>query len=251
MRLDGKIALITGGATGIGRTTALRFAKEGAKVVITDINEAGASETVALINGNGGEAIAFRHDVSNEDNWKQVVQDAVKAYGTIDILFNNAGIYVIKPLFETSIEEWNRMLSINVTSVFLGMKHVIPVMAKQKKGSIINASSIAGLTGAPGHTMYGASKGAVRIMTKDAAMEFATHGVRVNSIHPGYINTAMVEYASETTKQSTEQLGQALSPMGHVGSTEDVANLVLFLASDESSYITGAEHVIDGGSTAR
>ncbi|MBD3921624.1 glucose 1-dehydrogenase [Paenibacillus sp. PR3] len=251
MRLNGQIALITGGATGIGRTTAIRFAKEGAKVIVTDINEAGANETAAQIKANGGEAIAFRHDVSNEDNWKQIVEDAVKAYGTIDILFNNAGIYVIKPLFETSVDEWNRMLSINVTGVFLGMKHVIPVMAKQKKGSVINASSIAGLTGAPGHTMYGASKGAVRIMTKDAAMEFATLGVRVNSIHPGYINTAMVEYASETTKQSKEQLGQAVSPMGHVGSTEDVSNLVLFLASDESSYITGAEHVIDGGATAR
>ncbi|GMK40508.1 3-alpha-hydroxysteroid dehydrogenase [Paenibacillus sp. CCS19] len=251
MRLDGKTALITGGATGIGRTTAIRFAKEGARVVVTDINEAGASETAALIQANGGEAISFRLDVGSEENWKQIVQDVVKSYGTIDILFNNAGIYVIKPLFETSIEDWNRMLSINVTGVFLGMKHVIPIMARNKKGSVINASSIAGLTGAPGHTMYGASKGAVRIMTKDAAMEFATLGVRVNSIHPGYINTAMVEYASETTKQSKEQLGQAVSPMGHVGTTEDVANLVLFLASDESSYITGAEHVIDGGATAR
>lgn len=251
MRLNGKVALITGGATGIGKTTAIRFANEGAKVVVTDINEAGASETAAQIKATGGEAIAFRHDVSSEDNWKQIVEDAVKAYGTIDILFNNAGIYVIKPLFETSIEDWNRMMSINVTGVFLGMKHVIPVMVKQKKGSVINASSIAGLAGSPGHTMYGASKGAVRIMTKDAAMEFATLGVRVNSIHPGYINTAMVEYASETTKQSKEQLGQAVSPMGHVGSTEDVSNLVLFLASDESSYITGAEHVIDGGATAR
>ncbi|RUS46310.1 SDR family NAD(P)-dependent oxidoreductase [Cohnella sp. AR92] len=251
MRLESKIALVTGGGTGIGRTTAIRFANEGAKLVVTDINEAGAAETVELIRKNGGEAIAFRHDVSSEDDWKRVVQEAVEAYGTIDVLFNNAGIYVIKPLFETTIEEWNRMLNINVTGVFLGMKHVIPVMAKRKKGSVINASSIAGLIGAPGHAMYGASKGAVRTMTKDAAIEFAGTGVRVNSIHPGYINTAMAQYASEQTHQSEQELGQSTSPMGRLGTVEDVSNLVLFLASDESSYITGAEHVIDGGATAR
>lgn len=251
MRLEGKVAIITGAGTGIGKTTALRFAKEGAKVVVTDINEASVQQTADEIKQLGGEALAIRHDVGSEDNWIQVVNESVQAFGTIDVLFNNAGIYVIKSLFDTTVEDWNRLMTINVTSVFLGMKHVIPVMLKQQSGSVINASSIAGLGGIPHHVLYGASKGAVRIMTKDIAMEFATQGVRVNSIHPGYINTAMVDYAAATTKRDKDQLGQAVSPMGRVGSVDEVSNLVLFLASDESSYITGAEMVIDGGAMAR
>lgn len=159
------------------------------------------------------------------------------------MLFNNAGIYIIKPLAEIELAEWNRLMSINVTGVFLGMKHIMPLMAKQNKGSVINASSIAGLTGA--------SKGAVRIMTKDAAMEYASAGVRVNSIHPGYIDTGMADYASETTGNSKEQLGKNLFPLGRLGSVNEVAKMVLFLASDESSFSTGAEFVIDGGATAK
>ncbi|WP_336789081.1 SDR family NAD(P)-dependent oxidoreductase [Paenibacillus sp. MMO-177] len=251
MRLEGKVAIITGAGTGIGKSTALRFAKEGAKVVVTDINEASVQQTADEVKKLGGEALAIRHDVGSEDNWIQVVDEAVKAFGTIDVLFNNAGIYVIKPLFDTTVEDWNRLMNINVTSVFLGMKHVIPVMLKQQRGSVINASSIAGIGGSPNHVLYGASKGAVRTMTKDVAMEFATQGVRVNSIHPGYINTAMVDYAAATTHRDKEALGQAVSPLGRVGNVDEVSNLVLFLASDESSYITGAEMVIDGGAMAR
>ncbi|GLX67266.1 SDR family NAD(P)-dependent oxidoreductase [Paenibacillus glycanilyticus] len=251
MRLEGKVAVITGAGTGIGKSTALRFAKEGAKVVITDINEASVRQTADEIVQLGGEALALRHDVGSEDNWVQVVEEAVKTYGTIDVLFNNAGIYVIKPLFDTTVEDWNRLMNINVTSVFLGMKHVIPVMLKQQRGSVINASSIAGIGGSPNHVLYGASKGAVRTMTKDVAMEFATQGVRVNSIHPGYINTAMVDYAAATTHRDKEALGQAVSPLGRVGNVDEVSNLVLFLASDESSYMTGTEMVIDGGAMAR
>lgn len=142
-------------------------------------------------------------------------------------------------------------MNINVTSVFLGMKHVIPVMLKQQKGSVINASSIAGIGGSPNHVLYGASKGAVRTMSKDVAMEFATQGVRVNSIHPGYINTAMVDYAAAATHSDKEKLGQVVSPMGRVGTVDEVSNLVLFLASDESAYMTGTEMVIDGGAMAR
>ncbi|QRG68652.1 SDR family NAD(P)-dependent oxidoreductase [Brevibacillus choshinensis] len=249
-RLEGKVAIITGGGTGIGKNTALRFAKEGAKVVVTDINLDSANETAAEIKDAGGSALAIAHDVSKEEEWQRVVAQTVEHYEKVDILFNNAGIYIIKPLAEIALSDWNRLMSINVTGVFLGMKHVMPVMAKQQAGSVINASSIAGLIGAPGHVLYGASKGAVRIMTKDAAIEYAATGVRVNSIHPGYIDTGMVTYASEATKHSKEELAQGV-PTGRLGTVEDVTNMVLFLASDEAAHVTGAEFVIDGGGTAR
>lgn len=251
MRLENKVAIITGGGTGIGRETALLFAKEGAKVVVTDINEESGSQTVKDLQAHGSEALFIHHDVSNEDDWKKVAKETIDQFGKVDILFNNAGIYKIKPLAEIALDEWNRLMSINVTGVFLGMKHIMPLMAKQKKGSVINASSIAGLMGSPGHVLYGASKGAVRIMTKDAAMEYAHVGVRVNSIHPGYIDTGMADYASEVTGSSKDELGKNLFPLGHLGSVKDVANTVLFLASDESAFSTGAEFVIDGGATAK
>ncbi|MCY9545881.1 SDR family NAD(P)-dependent oxidoreductase [Lysinibacillus xylanilyticus] len=251
MRLENKVAIITGGGTGIGKETALLFAKEGAKVVIADINEQSGSAAVKDIQAIGGEALFVRHDVSNEDDWKKVADETINIFGKVDVLFNNAGIYIIKPLAEIELAEWNRLMSINVTGVFLGMKHIMPLMTKQNKGSVINASSIAGLTGAAGHVLYGASKGAVRIMTKDAAMEYASAGVRVNSIHPGYIDTGMADYASEITGNSKEQLGKNLFPLGRLGSVNEVAKMVLFLASDESSFSTGAEFVIDGGATAK
>jgi len=250
MRLKDKVALITGAAAGIGKATALKFAKEGAALVLTDVNENGVKQLAKEIEQAGGKAIGMGHDVTSEQAWVDVVQAAVKTYGTLDILFNNAGIYVIKPLVEITLEEWNRLMAINVTGVFLGMKHAIPVMAKQHKGSVINASSIAGLKGAAGHALYGASKGAVRIMTKDVAMEYAGNNVRVNSIHPGYIQTEMVEYASKTTGKAVTELAQAY-PLKQIGTPDGVASLVLFLASDESSFITGAEYVIDGGVTAQ
>jgi len=251
MRLQGKIAVITGAGTGIGKTTALRFAKEGAKVVVTDINLENVKKTAAEIQQSGGEALVLHHDVSNEDSWKQVVESSISTFGQIDILFNNAGIYFIKPLAETTLDDFNRMMSINVTSVFLGMKHVMPLMAKKGSGSVINASSIAGIKGAAGHVAYGASKGAVRIMTKDAAVEYAQANVRVNSIHPAYINTAMGAYAVDTAKLPESELAQIMAPLGRFGTVEEVANLVVFLASDESSFSTGAEFILDGGATAK
>ncbi|OME87428.1 short-chain dehydrogenase [Paenibacillus sp. FSL A5-0031] len=251
MRLQGKIAVITGAGTGIGKTTALRFAKEGAKVVVTDINFENVKKTADEIQQSGGEALALHHDVSHEDSWTQVVDASLSTYGQIDILFNNAGIYFIKPLAETTLDEFNRMMSINVTSVFLGMKHVMPLMAKKGGGSVINASSVAGLKGAAGHIAYGASKGAVRIMTKDAAVEYAPANVRVNSIHPAYINTAMGAYAVNTAKIPESELAKIVAPLGRFGTVEEVANLVVFLASDESSFSTGAEFILDGGATAR
>ncbi len=250
MRLNGKAAIVTGAAGGIGRAAALRFAQEGARVVVTDINRAGADDVAATITAAGGRALALRHDVSSEAQWIDVANAAVAAFGNVDVLFNNAGIFVLKPLADTTLEEWERLMSINVTGVFLGMKHVMPLMARAGKGSVINASSVAGLVGSPRSTMYSASKGAVRAMTKGAALEYAASGVRVNSIHPGLVNTAMADYASGTAGRSKHELGKVMSPMGRLGTVDEVGNLALFLASDESSYMNGAELVLDGGFTA-
>ena len=246
MRLDSKIAIITGGGNGIGKTTALLFAKEGAKVVVTDINEENGINTVQDIRKNNGEAIFIKHNVSNEQDWVHVVESTLNAFGRIDILFNNAGIFYIKPLIENTLEEWNQLIDINVTGTFLGMKHVIPIMMKNGGGSIVNASSNAGLFGASGLTSYGTSKGAVRIMTKDAAMEYAEYNIRINSIHPGYIKTQMIEYAAQVANKTPEAQGD-LVPLKRLGKPLDVAYMALFLSSDESSYVTGAEMVVDGG----
>lgn len=248
MRLENKVAFITGAGAGIGKETALLFAREGARVVATDLNDKAVQDVVDQIKKNGGQAIAIKHDVSDEQQWIDAVKTATQTFGTIDILFNNAGIYIIKSLLEITVEEWNKLMGINVTGVFLGMKHVVPVMKKQKRGSIINAASIASIVGAPGHSLYGASKGAVSKMSKDAAMEFARDNIRINTVHPGYIRTEMVEYASKTTGKTLEELASAY-PLGRLGEVRDVANAVLYLASDESAYSTASEIVVDGGVT--
>ncbi|GMG90531.1 3-alpha-hydroxysteroid dehydrogenase [Cupriavidus sp. TKC] len=251
MRLENKVAIITGSGNGIGMVTALRLGVEGARVVATDISLEAAERTAQSIRAHGGQALALKHDVRNETDWQYVADKAVGAFGRIDVLFNNAGILIIRPLAQTTLEEWNQTLAVNVTGVFLGMKQVVPRMAAQGSGSVINASSVAGLVGAPAHTMYGASKGAVRAMTKGVAVEYAPQGVRVNSIHPGLVDTGMADYAAKTLQREKADLGHAVSPMGRLGTAREVSELVLFLASDESSYVTGAELVVDGGMTAR
>lgn len=249
-KLQDKVAIITGGAAGIGRETALLFAQEGANVVITDLNVEKGLQVVKEIEAFQGKAIFVKHDVSNEDDWIRVVGQSVDVFKKIDVLFNNAGIYIIKAIPEITLETWNKLMSINVTGVFLGLKHVLPIMEKNKQSSVINASSIAGLGGASGHLLYGASKGAVRTMTKDAAMEYASKNIRVNSIHPGYITTEMADYASEQTHRTPEELAE-MFPLGRMGSPLEVAKMVLFLASDESAFSTGSEFIIDGGATAK
>lgn len=246
MRLKGKTAVITGAGGGIGRTTALLLAKEGANVVVTDLNEVSGTATAEEINTNGGQAVFLQHDISQEHDWKYVVQSAVEHFGKIDVLFNNAGTFLIKPLIETTIEEWNHLMSINVAGTFLGLKYVIPVMMKQKSGSIINNSSTAGITGSVGVSLYGASKGAIRILTKHAAMEYSAYDIRVNAIFPGYVDTDMMKYRGEVDQTDQQQQSQGV-PLGRIGKPEEIANTVLFLASDEASYTTGAEFVIDGG----
>lgn len=249
-RVDEKVAIVTGGAVGIGRATAELLAQEGAKVAVTDVNVEEGKKTAANMNDDGYEAVFFEHDVASEEQWQDVVAQVEDRLGVPDVLVNNAGIYLIKPIEEMTVEEWRRLMDINVTGVFLGMKHCTPLMKANGGGSVVNLSSVAGLIGAANHTCYGASKGAVRIMTKDAAIELAEAGVRVNSIHPAYIKTQMAEYGA-SMYHATEAELDAMHPLGHMGEPIDVAYAVLYLASDESKFMTGSELVLDGGLTAQ
>ncbi len=249
-RVDGKIAIVTGGALGIGKATAHLLAREGAAVAVTDIKEEDGRETVAQITDAGHEAAFFEHDVASEDDWERVVASVQETFGAPDVLVNNAGIYRIEPIEEVSVKDWRELMDVNVTGVFLGMKHCTPLMREQGQGSVVNLSSVAGLVGVAGHTCYGASKGAVRTMTKDAAIELAAAGVRVNSIHPAYIDTQMADYGAEVQEASKEEL-DAMHPIGHMGEPDDVAYAVVYLASEESKFVTGAELVLDGGFTAQ
>ncbi|WP_281974653.1 SDR family NAD(P)-dependent oxidoreductase [Halobacillus litoralis] len=246
MEVEGKVAIVTGGGTGIGKETAVTLAKEGATVVVTDVNEESGKNTINEIEENGGQSLFVKQDVTSEEDWRTVVAKTVNQFHSIDILFNNAGIFVIKPLVETEVEEWNHLMNINVTGPFLGMKHVLPIMQKNKSGSIINSSSNAGLFGAAGLSLYSASKGAIRILSKSVAMEYASHNIRINSIHPGYIKTQMIEYAAQVANKQAEDQS-SLVPLKRLGTTQEVANMVLYLASEKSSYVTGSEFVIDGG----
>ena len=243
-RLEGKTALITGGARGQGAVEAALFAEEGANVVLTDVLDAEGERTADTIGG------AFlHHDVTSEEEWAAVVARTVELHGGIDILVNNAGIYRIGSLIETTLEEYRSVIEVNQVGVFLGMRAVAPAMIEGGGGSIVNISSLAGLRGGGGGIAYGASKWAVRGMTKSAAVVLAPHGIRVNSIHPGVIDTPMLGDTSMAVPGNLEQFAER-APLGRVGQPEEVARLALFLASDESSYSTGSEFVIDGGVSA-
>jgi NAD(P)-dependent dehydrogenase (short-subunit alcohol dehydrogenase family) len=244
-KLTDKVALITGAGGGMGKADALLFATEGAKVVVTDVQLDKVQEVVAEIQQNGGEALGFYHDVSSEDDWKEIVDKTIEAYGKIDILVNNAGISNAVPMLEQTVEIWNKVMNINLTGVFLGQKHVIPHMIENGSGSIVNISSIAGLTGGSGSGAYTASKGAVRLLTKATAVDFAKHHIRCNSIHPGYIETPMT--VDLVANEEMRQWFLSQVPLPRLGKAEDIAKGVLFLASDDSSYITGVELPIDGG----
>jgi len=260
-RVSGKIALVTGGAIGIGRGCVQALAREGARVVVTDVQAAEGRACAAEITAAGGTALFLDHDVRSEADWIDVIGETKRRLGALHILVNNAGVAVPGPVTEITLEDWRRQQAVNVEGVFLGVKHALPLMRDSGGGSIINLSSVAGLTGAANMAAYCASKGAVRLFTKAVAMECAAarDGVRVNSVHPGLIDTAIWEAIDAgipreqagANRLDLDALSAVAVPLGVKGYPEDIAAGVLYLASDESRYLTGSELVIDGGMTAR
>lgn len=254
-RVEGKVAIITGGGLGIGRATCLLLAKEGAKVAVTDVQDKEGQKVVNEIKDAGKVAKFWHLDVSKEEEVKNVFADIAREFGKIDVLVNNAGIAgVNKPTHKISEEEWDRVMNVNVKAVFFCTKHVIYYMQKAGGGSIINLSSIYGLVGAADLPPYHASKGAVMLMSKNDALLYAKDNIRVNSVHPGYIWTPLVEKLGVESPQGVEEFKKhldSLHPIGHVGEPIDIAYGILYLASDESKFVTGSALVIDGGYTAQ
>jgi len=257
-RVEGKVALVTGAASGIGRACAERLAGEGAVVVATDIDDAQGQQTVATVTGCGGSAHYLHQDVTDESAWEALVQTIRRDHGGLHILVNNAGIGIGGSILEMTLADWRRQQAINLDAVFLGMKHCIPLIRDSQGGSVINMSSVAGLKGSANLAAYCATKGGVRLLTKGVALECAAQRwpVRVNSVHPGVIDTPIWTkvnpefFRAGENAVDVEAMAAAGVPMGIAGKPADIANGVLFLASDESSYMTGTELVIDGGLTA-
>lgn len=263
-RLDGKIAIVTGGASGIGRASAIRLAEEGAKVAITDLNAEDGEGAAQEIVDAGGEAIFLKHDVSNEDQWKVVIETVLERYGRLDVLLNNAGTQFSKSVEDTTVEEWQRIMAVNADGVFLGTKYAIVAMKKNGPagGSIINMSSTYGMVGEGINAAYCATKGAVMNFTKSVALHCgkAGYNIRVNSVHPGAVRTPLTDVeindivaikGYDTVEEAIEKEWAPIHPIGRIGEPIDIANGVVYLASDEASFMTGAELVIDGGMIAQ
>jgi NAD(P)-dependent dehydrogenase (short-subunit alcohol dehydrogenase family) len=253
-RVKGKVAIITGGASGIGKATASLLAKEGAKVVVADVNEVNGKKVAEEIGREGGKAIFVKHDVTSENDWSEVIEKTLAEFGKLDILVNNAGVIFAKKIEDTPLEQWRWLMSVNLDGVFLGTKYAISAMKKSGGGSIINLSSLAGLVGTIDDTSaYCASKGAVRLFTKAAALECSKAGhdysIRVNSVHPGVVETPLSEplLKDKALRESIE----GRHPIGYLGRPIDIAYAILYLASDESKFATGSELVVDGGWTAQ
>lgn len=250
--MNNKVALITGAASGIGRATALAFARKGARVVVADVLEDAGTETVRMIEQTGSEAIFVKTDVSNESDVKHLVEHTVEIFGRLDYAFNNAGIEGVQAkTAELSIEDWNRVIGINLTGVWLCMRYQIPQMLKQGGGVILNNASILGHVGFANASAYVASKHAVLGLTKTAAIEYATQGIRVNAICPAFIETPMLERGGLTTDPELHAMIANLHPMKRLGTAEEIANAAIWLFSDEASFVTGHAMLVDGGYVAQ
>ena len=256
-RVKGKVALVTGGASGIGRAASLLLAKEGATVIVTDVQDDQGKDCAAAIKRAGGDGIFLHHDVASEDAWISVITEIRSRFGKLNVLVNNAGIAIAGSVLTMTLADWRRQQSINLDGVFLGVKHSLPLMRESGGGSIINISSLAGLKGSPSLAGYCATKGGVRLFTKAVAMECgaARDNVRVNSVHPGIIETpiwlGIVPGASGANAPNLDAISETVVPIGSKGLPEDIAAGVLYLASDDSRYVTGTELVIDGGMSTR
>ena len=251
MRLADKVAIITGGAGGIGRASALAFAREGASVVVADVKGEAADETAAEVAAVGGRAKSFEVDVASSSQVQAMIAYAERSFGRLDIVFNNAGIFADDDgsVLDTSEATWDRVMAVNVKGVFFGCKHAIPALLRGGGGSIINTSSLVALMGAAvSQCAYTASKGAVLSLTREIAVEFARKGIRANALCPGPLNTSLI--ASLFRDEAAKQRRLVHIPIGRLGESEEIANAAVFLASDESSFVTGAEFVVDGGITA-
>ena len=249
-RLAGKAALVTGGASGIGLAAARRFVAEGARVAITDRDEAlGAPAARDL----GPEAFFIRHDVTSEADWRSAMDETASRFGTVNVLLNSAGIFRFGTVEDTTLEEWRQTIAVNLDGTFLGCREAVRAM-REHGGSIVNMSSISGLVGSPDNAAYDASKGGVRLLTKSVALYCAREGyhIRCNSVHPGGIDTPMVQdyFAARPDPAAEEDAWLRHTPIGRLGRAEEIASLILYLASDESSFVTGSEFTIDGGMTA-